>query len=112
MTLQRNHKIALAIVAVLLLAWLGYLAYKSISAANAPVAPTPGTTTTIQPGLWDWVGKAWSYISGSGAASGSVSYCAQHPDDVANCNSTTDCYNGCSSSNPGYNCSGQLDSNC
>jgi len=31
-------------------------------------------------------------------------YCDKHPEDSASCNSSTDCFNGCSSSHPGYNC--------
>lgn len=39
-------------------------------------------------------------------------YCALNPDDVSICNSVSDCYNGCLSSRPGYNCAGKKDSNC
>ena len=39
-------------------------------------------------------------------------YCKQHPEDVTQCNSSTDCYNGCLSSKPGYDCNNQISSYC
>jgi len=40
-------------------------------------------------------------------------YCIYHPEDATNCNSTTDCYNGCSSSHQGYDCNNNYDpTNC
>lgn len=39
-------------------------------------------------------------------------YCALNPNDTSICNSSSDCFNGCLSSRPGYNCAGQRDSNC
>lgn len=39
-------------------------------------------------------------------------YCDQHPEDITQCNSQTDCYNGCKSSMPGYDCNGQPSAYC
>lgn len=67
-----------------------------------------GSLATIFAGIFS---SAWIKNLFSGGKQ-TLTYCQQNPWDVINCNSPTDCYNGCKSSMPGYDCNGNPSANC
>jgi len=107
-------KWAVIILAVILVIVVLYLVFKPAAQVQpgpyGPPAPAPNPTANILGQLLNNIGPFLGKLFGK--KNDLAAYCAAHPEDITQCNSTTDCYNGCRSSMPGYDCNGNISAYC
>lgn len=106
-------KWAVIILIVILVIVILYLVFKpstQVQSPTNPPVPGPNPTANILGQLLNNIGPFLGKLFGK--KNDLAAYCAAHPEDITQCNSTTDCYNGCRSSMPGYDCNGNLSSYC
>lgn len=99
--------IALIIVGVIVYA---ILAHKSTTTHTGGGGTSQGGLGSFVSGIFGGAGTWLGNLFGPKDATST--YCKEHPEDIVNCNASGDCYNGCLSSRPGYDCSGKPSTYC